>query len=145
MYNFAVYLISDLPHFSPPFAILSSPLFFCNHLLYSSTPNTSQVSPPPTHPLHTHTHTSLSIIHPLLGHAVAMLQEMFYQIDCNGEGSVTWDDFTTFLTLTGKHCHYVRAYPRNTYFYLLLNHLERFLLFISMNQAILHFIQYDYI
>ena len=73
-----------------------------------------------------------------------MLQEMFHQIDCNGEGSVTWDDFTTFLTLTGKYCHYVRAYPRNTYFYLLLNPLELFL-FVSMNQAILHFIQYDVI
>jgi hypothetical protein len=35
------------------------------------------------------------------GYAVAMLQEMFCQIDYNGDGSVNWDEFTTFLTLTG--------------------------------------------
>jgi EF hand len=31
-----------------------------------------------------------------------MLQELFLQIDFNGDGTVSWDEFTTFLTITGK-------------------------------------------
>eukprot|EP00981_Chlorochromonas_danica_P013586 scaffold6531_cov169-Ochromonas_danica.AAC.8 len=34
-------------------------------------------------------------------HAVAMLQEMFHQIDYNGDGSTDWDEFTTFCVQTG--------------------------------------------
>ena len=40
--------------------------------------------------------------HPLIlaeqeaAYAIAMLQEMFHQIDYNGDGSVDWDEFTTF-------------------------------------------------
>jgi Ca2+-binding EF-hand superfamily protein len=32
-----------------------------------------------------------------------MLQELFLQIDFNGDGTVSWDEFTTFLTITGMH------------------------------------------
>ena len=31
-----------------------------------------------------------------VAYAIAMLQEMFHQIDYNGDGSVDWDEFTTF-------------------------------------------------
>ena len=34
-------------------------------------------------------------------YAVAMLQDMFGQIDFNGDGSVDWDEFTTFCIHTG--------------------------------------------
>eukprot|EP01033_Poteriospumella_lacustris_P016806 gene16806-12025_t len=34
-------------------------------------------------------------------YAVAMLQEMFHQIDYNGDGSTNWDEFTTFCVSTG--------------------------------------------
>ena len=30
-----------------------------------------------------------------------MIQEMFYQIDYNGDGGSDWNEFTTFLSLTG--------------------------------------------
>ena len=35
------------------------------------------------------------------GYAVAMIQEMFMQIDYNGDGGSDWNEFTTFLSLTG--------------------------------------------
>lgn len=34
-------------------------------------------------------------------YTVAMLQEMFQQIDYNGDGSTNWDEFTTFCVQTG--------------------------------------------
>ena len=34
-------------------------------------------------------------------YAVAMIQEMFMQIDYNGDGGSDWNEFTTFLSLTG--------------------------------------------
>ena len=34
--------------------------------------------------------------------AVAMIQEMFLQIDYNGDGHSTWNEFTTFLSITGR-------------------------------------------
>lgn len=34
-------------------------------------------------------------------YAVAMLQEMFFQIDYNGDGTCNWDEFTTFCVSTG--------------------------------------------
>ena len=35
------------------------------------------------------------------GYAVAMIQEMFLQIDYNGDGGTDWEEFTTFLSITG--------------------------------------------
>ena len=35
-------------------------------------------------------------------YAVAMIQEMFLQIDYNGDGHSTWNEFTTFLSITGN-------------------------------------------
>eukprot|EP01038_Epipyxis_sp_PR26KG_P009407 gene9407-12668_t len=34
-------------------------------------------------------------------YAVSMLQEMFYQIDINGDSTTNWDEFTTFCVQTG--------------------------------------------
>ena len=34
-------------------------------------------------------------------YTVAMLQEMFYQIDYNGDGTTNWDEFTSFCVQTG--------------------------------------------
>jgi hypothetical protein len=34
-------------------------------------------------------------------YAVSMLQEMFHQIDYNGDGGTNWDEFTTFCVQTG--------------------------------------------
>lgn len=39
------------------------------------------------------------------GYAVAMIQEMFMQIDYNGDGGSDWNEFTTFLSLTGLGNH----------------------------------------
>lgn len=35
-------------------------------------------------------------------YTVAMLQEMFYQIDYNGDGTTNWDEFTSFCVQTGE-------------------------------------------
>lgn len=49
----------------------------------------------------------LAVTHPRVvdeseaGFTVAMLQEMFYQIDFNGDTTVDWDEFTTFCIQTG--------------------------------------------
>ena len=56
------------------------------------------LTPPPLSPPHPPTHTTTLRTG---RYAVAMIQEMFLQIDYNGDGGSDWNEFTTFLSLTG--------------------------------------------
>ena len=45
-------------------------------------------------------------------YSIAMIEEMFLQIDYNGDGGSSWNEFTTFLSITG----YVIVTRRSTRF-----------------------------
>ena len=49
--------------------------------------------------------------------AVAMIQEMFLQIDYNGDGHSTWNEFTTFLSITGQYstCQFCQLYLQSSF------------------------------
>ena len=82
---------------------------YCRFIPSQRTYFTAPLLPPPPSPPHLLTPPPLSPPHPPTHtttlrtgrYAVAMIQEMFLQIDYNGDGGSDWNEFTTFLSLTG--------------------------------------------